>query len=76
MRFLSLLLLGMCALCDVCSHVIVLGLSVRLSYVGAVVAVNVMRVLLFVLHVNMVRECGGASVTEMVGWRTRKVWLW
>ena len=28
-------------------------------YVDAVVAVNVMRVLLFVLHVCMLRECEG-----------------
>ena len=32
----------------------------------AVVAVTVMRVLLFVLHVWMLRECKGARVTEML----------
>ena len=31
-------------------------------YVDAVVAVTVMRVLLFVLHVCMLRECEGAKV--------------
>ena len=35
-------------------------------YVDAVVAVTVMRVLLFVLHVCMLRECEGASVTAML----------
>ena len=32
-----------------------------IPYVDAVVAVTVMRVLLFVVHVCMVRECEGAS---------------
>ena len=35
-------------------------------YVDAVVAVNVMRVLLFVMHVCMLKECEGARVMEMV----------
>ena len=35
-------------------------------YVDAVVGVTVMRVLLFVLHVCMLREFEGASVTEML----------
>ena len=35
-------------------------------YVDAVVAVNVMRVLLFVLHVCMLRECESARVTAML----------
>ena len=34
----------------------------------AVVAVTVMRVLLFVLHVCLLRECDGASLTEMLVW--------
>ena len=40
-------------------------------YVEAVVAVTVMRVLLFVLHVFMLRDSDGARVTEMMvlGWR-------
>ena len=37
-------------------------------YVDAVVAVTVMRVLLFVLHVCMLRECECAKVTEMLVW--------
>ena len=36
--------------------------------VGAVVAVTVMHVLLFVLHVCMLRECWGAMLTPMLMW--------
>ena len=42
------------------------------SYVDAVVAVTVMRGLLFVLHVCMLKECEGA----MLGWWMDDVWLW
>ena len=41
-----------------------------------VVAVTVMRVLLFVLHVCMLRECEGARVTAILLWETDEVWLW
>ena len=37
-------------------------------YMDAVVAVTVMRVLLFVLHVCMLRECAEAWLTEMLVW--------
>ena len=37
-------------------------------YVDAVVAVSVMRVLLFVLYVYMLRECDGARLTAMLVW--------
>ena len=47
-----------------------------LPYVGAVVAVTVMRVLLFVLHVCMLRECEGVRVTAMLVWGMDEVWLW
>ena len=40
-----------------------------------VVDVTVMHVLLFVLHVCMLRECEGAMVTEMLVWGTGEVWL-
>ena len=40
---------------------------VVVPYVDAVVAVIVMRGLLFVLHVCMLRECEAARVTEMPG---------
>ena len=39
---------------------------VLVPYVDAVVAVTVMRVLLFVLHVWMLRECEGARVKAIV----------
>ena len=58
MRFISLLLLGMCP----CVVSVVMWSSVCevvVLYVDAVVAVTVMRVLLFVLHVCMLRECEG-----------------
>ena len=41
----------------------------------AVVSVTVMRVMLFVLHVCMVREYEGAKVTEMLVWGPGEVWL-
>ena len=53
MRFLSIFLLGLCpCVVSVCEVVVV-------PYVDAVVAVTVMRVLLFVLYVSMLRECEG-----------------
>ena len=45
-------------------------------YVEAVVAVTVMRVLVFVLHVSMLRECDGARLTAMLVWGMDVVWLW
>ena len=60
---------GSVSLCFVCGHVVPFGLSVRLSgvpYVDAVVDVTVMRVLLFVLHVCLLRECDGARLTAML----------
>ena len=43
--------------------------------VGAVVAVTVMHVLLFVLRVCMLRDCKGARVTTMLVWGPGDVWL-
>ena len=64
MRFLSHLLLCMCS---VCSHVVVLGLSVVLvPCVGG--TLTVMRVLLFLCEVSMLRECEGARVTAVLVW--------
>ena len=37
-------------------------------YVDAVVAVTMMRVLLFVLHVCLLRDCDGARLTAMLVW--------
>ena len=45
-------------------------------YVDTVVAVTVMRVLVFVLHVSMLRECDGARLTAMVVWGMDEVRLW
>ena len=78
MGFLSLLLLGMCP----CIVFVVMwsslsvGEGVMVPYVCAVVAVTVMRVLLFVLHVCILRECDGAKVTTLLVWGMDEVWLW
>ena len=45
-------------------------------YVDAVVSVSVMRVLLFMLHVCMMRECDGARLMAMLVWGMDEVWLW
>ena len=45
-------------------------------YVDAVVAVTVIRVLLFVFHVCMLRECEGVRVTAMLVWGMDEVWVW
>ena len=44
-------------------------------YVDAVVAVTVMCVLLFVLHVWMLRKCEGARLIAMLVWGVDKGWL-
>ena len=36
-------------------------------------AVTVIRVLLFVLHVCMMRECDGANITAMLVWEMEEV---
>ena len=45
-------------------------------YVDEVVAVIVMRVLLFLLHVCMLREYDGTRLTAMLVWGMDEVWLW
>ena len=45
-------------------------------YVDAVVVVTVMHVLLFVLHVCMLREGEGVRLTAMLVWGMDEVWLW
>ena len=58
---------GSGSLCCVCSHVVVFSLSVRLSYpMWMRCLLTVMRVLLFVLHVCMLRECESARLTPML----------
>ena len=61
---------GYVSLWCVCSHVVVFGVCevVVIHAVVSVVGVTVMRVLLFVLHVCMQRECVGARVTEILMW--------
>ena len=44
------------------------------QYVDVVVAVTVMRVLLFVLHVWLLRKWDGARLTAMLLWRMDEVW--
>ena len=39
-------------------------------------AVTVMHVLLFVLHVCVLRECDGERVTAMLVWGPGELWLW
>ena len=63
MRFLSLLLLGLCG-----SSWSVCGVVVVPYVVGVVVAMTVMHVLLFVLHVCMLQECYGVWVMAMLVW--------
>ena len=43
-------------------------------YVDAVVAVTVMHVLLFVLHVCMLRECDGERLTAMLVCGMDELW--
>ena len=43
---------------------------------NAVVAVTVLCVLLFVLHVCKLRECDGARLTAMLVSGMDEVWLW
>ena len=67
---------GSVSLCCVCSRLWPVCEVIVVHYVDAVVAVTVMRVLLFVLHVCMLRECDGARLTAMLVWGMDKVWLW
>ena len=47
---------------------------VVVPYVEAVVAVTVMRVLLFMLHVCLLRECDGVRLTAMLVRGVHEVW--
>ena len=51
----------------VCEFVVV-------PYVDEVVAVTVMRLLLFVLHVCLLRECDDVRFTAMLVWGMDEVW--
>ena len=70
MRFLSLLLLGLCACMVVCSHVVVIGLSVRLSWYP-------MWWEQWLLDVSMLRECQGDGNADVGnGWGVVAVSVW
>ena len=43
-------------------------------YVDTVAVVTVMRVLLYVLHECLLRECDGVRLTEMLVWGMDEVW--
>ena len=73
MRFLSLLLLGLCP-CVVSVVVFCLSEFVVIPYVDEVVAVTVMSVLLFVLHVCLLRGSDGVRLTTMLVWGIDEVW--
>ena len=75
MRFLSLLLLGLC-ICVVCEAMWYVCEVVSVPYLDAMVVVTMMRLLLFVLHVSVVRECDDARVTAILAWGTGEVCLW
>ena len=70
MRFLSLLRLGLWS----CGRVWPVCEFVVIPYVDEVVAVTVMRVLLFVLHVCLLRECDCTRLTAMLVCGMDEVW--
>ena len=59
---------GSVCLFGVCSRPWSVCKFVLVPYVNAVVAVTITRVLFFVLHVCMLRECEDAKVTTMLVW--------
>ena len=65
---------SLCCLCIKCGRLWSVCGVVVVPYVGVVVAVTVMRVLLFVLDVYMLRVCEGSRLTEMLVWGMDEVW--
>ena len=59
---------GSVSLCCVCGRLWSVCEVVVVPYVDEVVAVTVMRVLLFVLHVCLLRYCDGVRLTAMLVW--------
>ena len=59
---------GSVSVCCVCGHIWSVCEFVVVPYVDEVVAVTVMCVLLFVLHVCLLRECDGVKLTAMLVW--------
>ena len=64
---------GSVALCCFCGRLWSIFEVVVVPYVDAGVAVTVLRVLLFVLHVCLLRECDGARLTAMLVWEMDEV---
>ena len=60
---------GSVSLYCVCGRLLSVCEVVVVPYVDAVVAVTVMRSLLFALHVCLLRECDGVRLTAMLVWR-------
>ena len=60
------LTVGPVSFCCVCGHLWSVCKFVVVPYVDEVVAVTVMCVLLFVLHVCLLRECDGVRLTAML----------
>ena len=65
---------GSVSLCCVCDHLWSVSEVVEIPYVDVVVAVTVMRVLLFMLHACLLRECDGARLTAMLVWYASSKW--
>ena len=61
---------GSVSLCCVCGRL----WFVLVPYVDEVVAVTVMRVLLFVLHVCLLIECDGVRLMTRLVWGMDEVW--
>ena len=65
---------GHVSLCCVCGRIWSVCEFVVVHYVDEVVAVTVMHVLLFVLHVCLLRECDGVRLRAMLVWGVDEVW--
>ena len=62
------------SLCCVCGCIWCVCEVVVVPYVDEVVAVTVIRVLLFVLHMSLLRESDGTRLTAMLVWGMDEVW--
>ena len=68
---------GSVSLCCVCGRLWSVCEVAVVPYVDEVVAVTVMRVLLFVLHMCLPRECDRVWLTAMLVWGMDEVWgMW
>ena len=62
------------SLCCVGGRILSVCEFVVVPYVDEVVALTVMRVLLFVLHVCLLKECDGVRLAAMLVWGMDEVW--